>query len=127
MQKGLFIISILISLIFCLSPNNTFAQEAQPTYQSLIQSGDREFDAKEYIKAKSYYQEALRQKPDDASVKSKLNKTLQMIRQQNQKEEIFFEHIDAADVLYENGELEKALDEYNKALEIFPDDTYAVE
>lgn len=127
MQKGLFIISLLISLIFCLSSNNISAQEAEPTYQSLIQSGDKEFGAKEYIKAKSYYQEALRQKPDDATAKNKLNKTLQMIRQQNQKEEVFYGYIDTADALYEKGDMEKALEEYNKALSILPNDSYALE
>jgi len=102
------------------------AQEQTPSYQSLVASGDKEFANKEYIKAKTYYQEALRVKPNDANAKAKLDKTLQKIREENKKEEQFFEHIDNADDLYAKGELEKALDQYNKALKLFPKDEYAL-
>lgn len=112
--------------IICLSTNYIVAQEQTPSFQSLIKSGDREFNNKEYLKAKTYYQEALRVKPNDASAKSKLNKTLQIIREENRKEEQFFEHIDQADAHYANSELDKALAEYNKALKIFPKDEYAL-
>jgi tetratricopeptide (TPR) repeat protein len=90
-----------------------------------MKSGDKEFADKEYIKAKTYYQEALRVKPNDATAKSKLDKTLKMIREESQKEEKFFEHIDKADSYFADSELEKALTEYNNALKIFPKDEYA--
>ena len=116
----------ILSLLFiCFSTNYVVAQEQTPTYQSLIGSGDKEYANKEYIKAKTYYQEALRLKPNDANAKSKLDKTLQKIREENQKEEKFFEHIDKADDFYANGELNKALTEYNNALKLFPNDEYA--
>lgn len=110
----------------CVSPTFVYSQENAPTFQSLISSGDREYGKKEYIKAKTYYQEALRLKPSDASAKSKLNNTLQKIREENKKEEQFFEYIDNADNFYANNELEKALTEYDKALKIFPLDDYAL-
>jgi tetratricopeptide (TPR) repeat protein len=91
----------------------------------LIQSGDTEYAKNEFIKAKTYYQQALRLKPNDATAKSKLDKTVQKIREENKKEEIFFEHIDKADEYYANIELDKALAEYNNALKIFPNDEYA--
>ena len=111
---------------FCLSTNYIVAQEQTPSFQTLIKSGDKEFANNEFIKAKTYYQEALRLKPNDASAKSKLDKTLQKIREESKKEEQFFEHIDNADTFYENGELDKALAEYNKALKLFPKDEYAL-
>ena len=77
----------------CLSTIYTNAQNA-PTFQQLISSGDKEYSNKEYIKAKTYYQEALRLKPNDTSAKNKLNNTLQKIREENKKEEQFFEYID---------------------------------
>jgi tetratricopeptide (TPR) repeat protein len=101
------------------------AQVQAPSFQSLVSSGDNEFANQEYIKAKTYYQEALRLKPNDSNAKAKLDKTLQKIREENKKEEQFFEYIDNADALYANGELDKALAEYNKALKIFPKDEYA--
>ena len=75
---------------------------------------------------KTYYQEALRLRPKDASAKSKLDNTLHKIREESKKEEQFFEHIDNGDNFYSNNELDKALAEYNKALKIFPNDEYAL-
>ena len=120
----LFIIIVLGFL--CFSTTYVHAQEKAPTYQSLMASGDKEFAKNEYIKAKTYYQEALRIKPNDASAKSKLNSTLKKISEQNKKEEQFFVHIDEADALYAENSLEKALAEYEKALKIFPKDEYAL-
>ena len=121
--KYFFILSLLF---FCLSTDYVVAQEQTQTYQSLIKSGDTEYSKNEYIKAKTYYQEALRLKPNDPTAKSKLDKTLQKIREENQKEEKFFEHIDKADEFYSKGELDKALAEYNNALKLFPKDDYAL-
>lgn len=112
--------------ILCFSTTCAYSQENAPSFQSLIASGDKEYANKEYIKAKTYYQEALRIKPNDASAKNKLDNTLQKIREENKKEEQFFEYIDNGDNLYSNNELEKALAEYNKALKIFPKDEYAL-
>lgn len=110
----------------CLSTDYVNAQDNVPTFQSLVASGDKEFSNKEYIKAKTYYQEALRLKPNDNATKGKLDRTLQKIREENKKEEQFFEFIDNADSFYADNDLEKALAEYNKALKIFPKDKYAL-
>lgn len=107
--------------------NNIQAQDAAPSYQSLMTLGDKEFNNEEYIKAKSYYQEALRIKKDDAAAKKKLNTTLQKIRENSEKEEIFYQHIDEADNHYNNGDFEKALVSYNKAKKLFPKDNYVSE
>ena len=120
--KYIFIISFSC---LCLSTTYVYAQESAPSFQSLMSSGDKEYAKKEYIKAKTYYQQALRLKPTDATAKSKLNNTLLKIKEENKKEETFFEYIDNADNYYANSELEKALEEYNKALKIFPKDEYA--
>lgn len=120
-------IFILVFGILCCSTTYIHGQEAAPSFQTLMSKGDKEFANKEYIKAKTYYQEALRLKPNDNNAKGKLNTTLQKIREANQKEEKFFEHIDKADNFLINSELEKALAEYEKALKIYPKDEYALE
>lgn len=120
--KYIFIISFGC---LCMSTTYVYAQESAPSFQSLMSSGDKEYAKKEYIKAKTYYQQALRLKPKDATAKSKLDNTLLKIKEENKKEETFFEYIDNADSYYANSELEKALEEYNKALKIFPKDEYA--
>jgi len=119
-------IFILTFSCLCFSTTYVKAQDNAPTFQSLVASGDKEFANKEYIKAKTYYQEALRLKPNDNTAKGKLDKTLQKIREENKKEEQFFEFIDLADNFYAQNDLEKALAEYNKALKIFPQDEYAL-
>lgn len=126
MRKLFFIISLVFSIL-TISNNKLSAQNTTPTYQSLITMGDKEFNNAEYIKAKSYYQEALRIKKDDPTAQSKLNKTIQKIREQSEKEEIFFQYIDEADNHYDNGDYEKALTSYNKAAKLFPKDEYTLE
>lgn len=126
MRKIFFIISLVFSIL-TISNSKLSAQNTTPTYQSLITMGDKEFNNAEYIKAKSYYQEALRIKKDDPTAKSKLNKTIQKIREQSEKEEIFFQYIDEADIHYDNGDYEKALASYNKAVKLFPKDEYTLE
>ena len=126
MRKIFFIISLVFSII-TISNNKLSAQSTTPTFQSLITMGDKEFNNAEYIKAKSYYQEALRLKKDDPTAKSKLNKTLQKIREQSEKEEIFFQYLDEADTHHDNGDYEKALSSYNKAVKLFPKDEYTLE
>ena len=88
-------IVIIIFGILCFSTSYVYAQDKGPTFQSLISSGDKEYANKEYIKAKTYYQEALRLKPKDASAKSKLDNTLQKIREENRKEELYSQAIPA--------------------------------
>ena len=125
MKNILFAIVLTFNTLIITS--NIHAQDVAPSYESLITMGDKEFNNSEYIKAKSYYQEALRLKQDDPVAKSKLNKALQKIREQSEKETIFFGYIDEADIQYENGEYEKALETYKTALKLFPKDSYTLE
>lgn len=125
MRKIFFIISLTISILTTTSYNSS-AQESD-NYQSLINMGDKEFNNEQYVKAKSYYQEALRLNKDDATAKNKLNKTLQKIREQSEKEVIFYQYIDEADEHFDNGEYEDALSMYNKAKKVLPKDEYVNE
>lgn len=126
MQKIFLIISLTFSILVATNLDIK-AQEQTPSYQSLITQGDKEYNNQEYIKAKSYYQEALRIKKDDPTAKSKLNKTIQKIREQSEKEEIFYQYIDEADNYLDNGEYEKSLSSYKKAKSLFPKDEYVNE
>lgn len=126
MQRLFFLISLTLGILTTTSLNLS-AQEQAPSYQSLISNGDKEFNNQEYIKAKSYYQEALRIKKDDPTAKSKLNKTLQKIREQSEKEEVFYQYIDEADTYYDDGEYQKSIETYKKAKSLFPKDEYVNE
>ena len=99
------------------------AQNAE-SYESLMRSGNTKFTAKDYISAKTYYELALKQRPNDAEAKKKLDQTLVKIQEDSERQEIFYAHLDAGDALNAQNKYAEALEEYNKALAIFPDDKY---
>ena len=99
------------------------AQNAE-SYESLMRSGNTKFASNDFISAKTYYEMALKQRPNDTEAKKKLDQTLVKIQQDSEKQEIFYAHLDAGDALNAQNKYEEALEEYNKALAIFPDDKY---
>ena len=100
--------------------------QAQTTesYESLMKSGNTKFAANDFISAKTYYEMALKQRPNDTEARKKLDQTLVKIQQDSEKQEIFYAHLDAGDALNAQNKYEEALAEYNQALAIFPDDKY---
>ena len=100
--------------------------QAQNTesYESLMRSGNTKFASKDFISAKTYFEMALKQRPKDAEAKKKLDETLVKIQQDSQRQEVFYYHLDAGDALNAQNKYEEALAEYEKALEVFPDDKY---
>lgn len=99
------------------------AQNAE-SYESLMKSGNTKFASNDFISAKTYYEMALKQRPNDTEARKKLDQTLVKIQQDSEKQEIFYAHLDAGDALNAQNKYEEALEEYNKALAIFPDDKY---
>ena len=100
--------------------------QAQQTesYESLMRSGNTKFAANDFISAKTYYEMALKQRPNDAEAKRKLDQTLVKIQQDSERQEVFYAHLDAGDALNAQNKYEEALAEYDKALAVFPDDKY---
>lgn len=99
------------------------AQNAE-SYESLMRSGNTKFSDKDYISAKTYYEMALKRKPNDAEAKKKLDQTLVKIQEDSERQEIFYAHLDAGDALNAQNKYAEALAEYDKALAIFPNDKY---
>lgn len=89
-----------------------------------MKSGNTKFASNDFISAKTYYEMALKQRPNDTEARKKLDQTLLKIQQDSEKQEIFYAHLDAGDALNAQNKYEEALEEYNKALAIFPDDKY---
>ena len=106
-----------------LCSNGIQAQNAE-SYESLMKSGNTKFASNDFISAKTYYEMALKQKPNDPEAKKKLDQTLVKIQQDSEKQEVFYAHLDAGDALNAQNKYEEALAEYNQALAIFPDDKY---
>ena len=117
---------ILFGILFGVTVLCSAGLQAQTTetYESLMRSGNTKYAANDYISAKTYYEMALKQRPNDVEAKKKLDQTLVKIQQDSERQEVFYAHLDAGDALNAQNKYEEALEEYNKALDIFPDDKY---
>jgi tetratricopeptide (TPR) repeat protein len=102
------------------------AQEEVKSYESVIKSADAKFTEKDYISAKTYYEMALRFREEDVYAKDRLAETLVLLKKQMEIQEIFYQHLDIADQLYNENKLDEALIEYNEALKVFPNDKYTL-
>ena len=112
---------LLGAFVACSTP--LLAQTTE-TYESLMKKGNDKFSAKDYISAKTYYEMALKQKANDPTAKQKLNEAVKKIQEDGERQEIFYAHLDEGDILNGQQRYEEALAEYEKALEVFPDDKY---
>ncbi|MCB2207998.1 MAG: hypothetical protein KQH67_06840 [Bacteroidetes bacterium] len=104
--------------------NHGFSQQAQ-TYEEAIALADKNLKENNLLDAKAYYQMALKYKTDDPYANEKIISIVEMMKNQLSKEDAYYDMIDLADVLYDEMALEKALEQYRKALQIIPDDEYA--
>jgi tetratricopeptide (TPR) repeat protein len=114
--------TLLLLLIF-FTP--LFAQQSA-TYDESIVLADKNYKEKRYLDAKAYYQMALKYKSGDAYAKEQIATIVEKLKAGQDKEDAYFDMVDLADVFYEEGALEKALAQYQKALTLIPDDEYAL-
>lgn len=115
----------LTFLLFLFGSNFNFvAGQQTQTYESTLKSGNEKLEAKDYISAKTYFEMALRIKPDDAVATKKLAETVALMKKQLEQQEAFYAFLDQGDQLMKQGKADEALLSYQKALEIFPDDKY---
>lgn len=105
--------------------STTLAQQAT-TYDEAIIYGDRLYKKSELLNAKAYYQLALKLKPGDDYAKSKMTTIVEKMKAAMAAEDEYYDIIDLGDELYDKNKLEAAIAQYRKALEIIPDDEYAL-
>jgi len=93
-------------------------------YASKVLLGDEYFNNKDYINALKLYREALSLMPGDKYTTEKVSEISKMLEQAQLNNERYSASINEGDRLLQNGEYEKALDQYIKAAEIKPDESY---
>ena len=118
------IFSLLFGAALVLGTTTTLQAQDAESYESLMKKGNEKFNAKDYISAKTYYEMALKQKANDPTAKKKLDESVKKIQEDGAKQEIFYAHLDTGDQFYSQQKYEEALAEYERALQVFPDDKY---
>ncbi len=114
-----------------LAENKEKQKEIDTQYELLIDSGDKQLKNGEYVDAKQNYTEALNLKPDESHPKTQLLKIESLIAHQAKlladkeaREKKYADLISMADSQMNNGEFDKALNNYAQALNIKPKATY---
>ena len=118
------IFSLLFGAALVLGTTTTLQAQDAGSYESLMKKGNEKFNAKDYISAKTYYEMALKQKANDPTAKKKLDESVKKIQEDGAKQEIFYAHLDTGDQFYSQQKYEEALAEYERALQVFPNDKY---
>lgn len=103
-----------------------FSQQAR-TYEEAITLADKNLKENNLLDAKAYYQMALKYKTNDPYAKEKIVSIVDMMKSHLSKEDEYYDVIDLADVLYDEMALDKAVEQYRKAMQIIPGDEYAKE
>ncbi|HOI32161.1 MAG TPA: hypothetical protein PLC47_05300, partial [Bacteroidales bacterium] len=122
MIRQLFTFTLLVTIFILNVPVD--AQELSQSYESLMQSGNAKFESGDFISAKTYFEMALQKKKDDAAAQQKLTQTVEKIKNQMEKQEMFYLRLDLGDRLLAENKLNEAKKAYEQALEIFPEDKY---
>ena len=97
--------------------------ELEQKYQAAIAKANGFFDKKSYKEARPGYEEALQYKPGDVFANGRIkdiDQLLAALDKQNQ----FNDLIAKADNLYKTKKLEQAIDLYNQAKQLVPDEKY---
>ncbi len=108
-----------------LSDAEAQKKQAQINYQKAISEADNFFNTKEYEKSLAKYEEALSYIPTEQYPIDRIDELDALILAQKQAEladkqenEAYYNLIEAADNLRDQGQLEKAVDKYEEALEL---------
>lgn len=100
------------------------AENLEREYKSLMDQGEDAMKNEQYAQSKKFYQDALLLKPEDALAKSKvedIDNKLALIAQNQSKEENYKSAMDLGAQYFEQSDLLSAKEQYQKALEIFPE------
>jgi len=118
------LIKVLFVICLITMANHVYSQQAK-TYNEAIKLADKNLNENNLLDAKAYYQMALKYKTDDPYANEKIVSIVEMMKNQLSKEDEYYDIIDLADVLFDEMAMDKARDQYRKALQVIPGDEYA--
>ncbi len=120
----IYLFIFLVLFLSLLSAPQVHAQIAK-TYEEAIQKGNNEIKQHKLLDAKAYFQMALQLRPGDKAALQMIDETVKLIKEQESRQEGYYNLIDHADDYLQKGMLDLAKSTYQKALKIVPGDTYA--
>ncbi len=118
-----FILLLLISLTLIQAQGQSTGEE----YRQAIEQADEYFEKGDFINAKASYQYASKLQPDEEYPKEKLAESIELIKVQLEKSQQYAQKTILADDLFNEGSYEAARKMYEQALEILPNEEYALE
>ena len=124
LQKALVFFRMAVITAITLIYFTAMAQQG-PTYEEAIKKADTYLNTQQLLNAKAYYQMALKLKPNDPYAIKQIRVVVNKMKNNQAKEEEYYDIIDLADVFYDQKAYSKALVQYRKALNVIPGDAYA--
>lgn len=107
-----------------LAMKNKKKQELEQQYQENITQADAAFEQKNYISAKSFYEQAQQLKPAETYPKNKINEIAQLLTKQAQIKQAYDKALAQADNEFNAQKWELAKVNYQKALELLPNEQH---
>ena len=96
----------------------------EKSYNDAIASGDKNFTAKDYLAARSFYEEAARIKASESYPRAKITEINNILADAEKVEQQYQQTIANADVLFDKKSWEEALSEYRKAGQLKPGEAH---
>ena len=100
--------------------------ENQKNYDQAIFQGDLNYEKQFYDKALASYENALKYKPGDEKATNRISEIKELMGNLANRT-LYEKFIDSADKAFKKDSYNEALTDYQKALEVFPDEAYPTE
>ncbi|MCD4773458.1 MAG: hypothetical protein K8R41_08765 [Bacteroidales bacterium] len=115
---------LLLITAFLFTCNILGAQTTEQKYESAIEMGDKYFKNKDYINAKASYNLAIQLDSEKEHPKNKLKETLRLLRAQMEIKSRYAIEVTKADIFFEAKKYSEAINKYNDAQKILPEEKY---